>query len=57
MPFRFQRRFKILPGLRINVLKSGVSESIGGRGGWFTIGPRETGATVGLFGTRMSYSG
>jgi len=32
MPFRFSRRFNILPGLRVNVSKSGVSESIGGRG-------------------------
>ena len=56
MGFRFQRRFRILPGLRINVSKSGVSESIGGRGAWFTIGPRGTRTTVGLPGTGLSYT-
>jgi hypothetical protein len=30
--FRFQRRIKILPGLGINVSKSGVGFSAGGRG-------------------------
>lgn len=53
---RFQRRFKILPGFRINVSRSGVSESIGRRGTWFTIGPRGTRSTVGLPGTGLSYT-
>ena len=56
MGFRFQRRIRILPGLRINVSKSGVSESIGGRGGWLTIGPRGTRTTVGIPGTGLSYT-
>jgi len=56
MPFRFSRRFNILPGLRINVSKSGVSQSIGTKGAWFTIGPRGTRATVGLPGTGLSYT-
>ena len=30
--FRFQRRIKILPGLAINISKSGVGFSAGGRG-------------------------
>jgi uncharacterized protein DUF4236 len=41
MPFRFRRSSPVGPGLRINLSKSGVSESIGRRGAWFTIGPRE----------------
>ena len=56
MPFRFQRRIRILPGLRINVSNSGVSESIGRRGAWFTLGPRGTRTTVGLPGTGLSYT-
>ena len=54
MPFRFQRRFRILPGLRLNLSKSGVSTSIGTRGAWFMIGPRGTRTTVGLPGTGLS---
>jgi len=29
---RFQRRIKVLPGVRINLSKSGVGFSVGGRG-------------------------
>ena len=32
MGLRFQRRIKVLPGLRINLSKSGVGFSVGGRG-------------------------
>ncbi|MBS0396467.1 MAG: DUF4236 domain-containing protein, partial [Proteobacteria bacterium] len=38
MGFRFQRRVRILPGLRLNLSKSGVSASVGGRGAWLTFG-------------------
>ncbi len=56
MGFRFQRRFRILPRLRVNRSKSGVITSVGGRGAWFTVGPRGTRSTVGLPGTGMSYT-
>jgi hypothetical protein len=56
MGFRFQRRIRILPALRINVGKSGVSSSVGTRGAWFTIGPRGTRTTVGIPGTGFSYT-
>jgi Protein of unknown function (DUF4236) len=49
-------RFKIAPGFRVNVSKSGVSESIGGRGAWFTIGPHGTRSTIGLPGSGLSYT-
>lgn len=52
---RFRRSFRIAPGLRVNLSKSGISESVGRRGGWFTIGPRGSHATVGLPGTGLSY--
>lgn len=55
MPIRFFRRFRIIPGLRLNVSKSGVSLSVGQRGIGFTIGPRGPRATVGLPGTGLSY--
>ena len=38
----------------INVSKSRVSESIGRRGAWFTIGPRGMRSTVGLPGSGLS---
>ncbi len=56
MGFRFQRRIRLLPGVRINLSKSGVSTSIGGRGAWLTVGRRGTRATVGLPGTGLSYT-
>jgi len=56
MGFRFRRRIRLLPGVRINLSKSGVSTSIGGRGAWLTFGRRGTRATVGLPGTGLSYT-
>jgi hypothetical protein len=54
--FRFQRRIKILPGLAINISKSGVGFSAGGRGfhaGIDAKGRRYTSA--GLPGTGISW--
>jgi hypothetical protein len=53
--FRFSRHIGILPGLKLNLSKSGVSLSAGVRGAHLTIGktPR---ITVGLPGTGISYS-
>jgi hypothetical protein len=48
MGLRFYRRIRILPGLRINLSKGGVSTSIGGRGHWLTFSKRGTRATVGV---------
>src|ERR1700681_374192 len=56
MGFRFRRSFKVLPGFRLNLSKSGVSTSVGRRGLWFTIGPRGTRTTVGIPGTGLSYT-
>ena len=56
MGFRFRRSFRVFPGLRLNLSKSGVSTSIGTRGAWFTIGPNGTRATVGIPGTGLSYT-
>ena len=33
MGLRFQRRIKVFPGLRLNLSRSGVGLSVGGRGG------------------------
>jgi uncharacterized protein DUF4236 len=44
-----------MPGIRMNVSKSGVSTSFGTRGAWFTVGPRGTRTTLGIPGTGLSY--
>ena len=56
MGFRFQRRLKIFPGVRVNLSRSRVSTSMGGRGVWLTFGRRGSRATVGLPGTGLSYT-
>lgn len=56
MGFRFNRRIKIGPGIRLNVSKSGVSTSVGRRGAWFTFGGKVTRSTVGIPGTGVSYT-
>jgi hypothetical protein len=56
MGFRFRRSIRLMPGIRFNLSRSGISTSIGRRGAWFTIGPRGTRATVGLPGTGLSYT-
>lgn len=56
MGFRFRRSFRLAPGLRLNLGKSGASASVGRRGAWLTFGPRGVRATVGIPGTGLSYS-
>lgn len=56
MPFRFFQRFRIAPGLTLNVSKGGVSVSAGPRGAKFTMGTRGTRATAGLPGTGLHYT-
>jgi hypothetical protein len=55
MGLRFFRRFRIAPGVTLNLSKSGVSTSIGTRGAHLTVGPRGTTESVGLPGTGLSY--
>jgi len=56
MSVRFQRRIRIFPGVYINLSKSGVSASVGGKGATVNVG--STGrrmVTVGIPGTGLSY--
>ena len=56
MGFRFQKRFSVLPGVKINLSKSRVSTTIGGKGAGINIGPDgKPMVTVGIPGTGMSY--
>ncbi|MGE0705496.1 MAG: DUF4236 domain-containing protein [Vicinamibacterales bacterium] len=57
MGWRFRRSFKVAPGIRLNVGKTGVtSVSVGGRGARVTFGKRGVRQTVSLPGTGLSFS-
>jgi hypothetical protein len=56
MGFRFHRSIKLLPGIRLNFGKRGISASIGVRGAHVTYGPAGTRTTVGLPGSGLSYT-
>ncbi|HEY2011158.1 MAG TPA: DUF4236 domain-containing protein [Rhizomicrobium sp.] len=55
MAFRFQKRISILPGVRINLSKSGASASLGPRGADVNIGRDGVTANAGIPGTGLSY--
>jgi hypothetical protein len=55
MGLRFYRRFKIAPGLSINLSKSGVSATVGERGAHLTVGTRGATASAGIPGTGLSW--
>ncbi|MEL4167254.1 DUF4236 domain-containing protein [Pseudomonas sp. ZS001] len=56
MAFRIRKSFKIAPGIRLNVSKSGVSTSIGGKGATVNLSKRGTKVTSSLPGTGLSTS-
>jgi len=57
MGFRFRRRVRLLPGVRLNISKSGLSSiSAGVRGLTVNIGRKGTRTTVGLPGSGVSYT-
>jgi hypothetical protein len=55
MGFGFRKSIKILPGVRVNVSRSGISTSIGGQGASVNIGKRGTSLSAGVPGTGLSY--
>lgn len=56
MGFRFRRRFKIFPGVTLNVGKSGVtSASVGVAGAHVTIGADRASVSAGIPGTGLSW--
>ena len=56
MGLRFRKTISVLPGVRLNISKSGVSASVGPRGLTLNLGRRGARGTVGLPGTGLSYS-
>jgi len=55
MGFRFQKRLSILPGVRVNFSKGGVSTSLGPRGADVNIGRSGVTTNAGIPGTGLSY--
>lgn len=56
MKFRFRKRIKIAPGIRLNISKSGVSTSVGRRGASVNLGKQGTRVSVGVPGSGISSS-
>lgn len=56
MGFRFRRTLQLMPGVRLNFGKTGVSTSIGPRGAKLTVGPRGITRTLGLPGTGLFHT-
>jgi Protein of unknown function (DUF4236) len=55
MGLRFRRRITIVPGVHLNISRSGISTSVGVRGASLTLGKRGTYGNIGLPGTGISY--
>ncbi|HYB99004.1 MAG TPA: DUF4236 domain-containing protein [Candidatus Limnocylindrales bacterium] len=55
MGFRFQRRIKLFPGVRLNFSAGGISTTVGIRGAGVTFGKRGVHMNVGIPGTGLSY--
>lgn len=53
MAWGFRKRIKILPGVRLNISKSGISTTIGPRGANVNIGSRGTYMNLGIPGTGL----
>lgn len=56
MAIRFRKSFKVAPGVRVNVSKSGMSTSIGRKGLTTNLSKKGTRLTAGIPGTGLSAS-
>lgn len=54
MPIRFRRTFKVLPGVRLNVSRHGISTTVGARGMHLTFNRYGVRQSLGLPGTGLS---
>jgi hypothetical protein len=52
---RFRKTVSVLPGVKINMSKTGVSTSLGGNGATVNLGTRTRFLTLGIPGTGLSY--
>lgn len=55
MGFRFQRRLKLFPGVRLNFSRGGISTTVGVRGASFTLGRQGTYVNLGIPGSGLSF--
>lgn len=55
MSFRFQKRVKVAPGIRLNISKRGISTSVGRRGASVTLGRQGLYGNIGIPGSGLSY--
>ena len=55
MSWRFRRSFKVIPGLRLNLSRSGISVSIGAAPFTVNVGPRGVAGTASIPSTGVSY--
>lgn len=55
MGFRFQKRIRIMPGVRLNISKSGLSSSFGIPGARINLGHGRRTSSFGVPGTGLSY--
>lgn len=56
MGLRFRQIFRVLPGLRLNLSKSGISTSLGVRGATVNLSRKGIRGTAGIPGSGVSYS-
>lgn len=54
MPWKFRKSFKIAPGIKVNLSKSGLSTTLGKKGASVNVGKRGVRTTVGIPGTGIS---
>ena len=53
--FRFRKQISVLPGVHVNLSKTGVSTSVGGKGATLNVGHGKKMVTLGIPGTGLSY--
>ena len=53
--FRFRKTVSVLPGVKVNLSKTGLSTSVGGKGATLNVGHGKRMVTFGIPGTGLSY--
>lgn len=56
MAWRFSKRIKLAPGIKLNIGKKGASLSLGKRGATTNVSTRGVRSTVSIPGTGLSYT-
>jgi len=57
MGFKFRKRIKIAPGVKLNITSKGISSvSVGGKGATLNVGKKGVKSTLSIPGTGLSYS-